>query len=153
MGGRSVSPFAPVPSSRIFPACSSVTLGSPAKAGAVSGQFGIGGTGRNQIGGPRRHAAPSSSPSAFRGVWHSEHFATSSTRYRPRSISLFVGGAGSANRLWNAFEDPAIKAVITTTDTTVSLNSPLISPHLTHVICGRARSSGKSAPPLEEPIF
>lgn len=59
----------------------------PVSAGARSAQLGIGFTGMIQIGAPCSQACRSSSPCAFRGVWHSAHFATSSTRYRPRSVS------------------------------------------------------------------
>jgi hypothetical protein len=141
IGGRSGSPFGPVPSSKTLSACSSVKLGNPARAGARSAQFAIGATGRIQIAAPRSHAASSSPPSAFRGVWHSGHFAISSTKYRPRSISFFVGGAGSANRFWNACDDPAIKAVITTTHTNTSLSRAFMSPRFTPW----SRESAKSA--------
>src|ERR1051326_7311173 len=60
IGGRSVSPFGPVPSSNTFSTCSLVKLGSPASAGARSAQLAIGATGRIQMGAPRSHAAESS---------------------------------------------------------------------------------------------
>src|SRR5665213_2466758 len=45
-------------------------------------------TGENQIGAPWSHLERSSSPLESRGVWQSEHLATSTTRYRPLVISL-----------------------------------------------------------------
>jgi hypothetical protein len=131
IGGRSASPFGPVPSSKTRSACASVMLGKPASAGARSAQFAMGATGLIQIGAPRSHAAASSSPSGLRGVWHSGHFATSSTRYRPRSISLFVGGDGRVNRFWKALEETVSIPLITTTDASSTLSRTFMSPRFT----------------------
>src|ERR1700723_846122 len=87
IGGRKTSPWGPVPFSKTLSPCSSVRLGNPERGGACSAQFLTGATGRIQIVEPCIHRDESSSPFASRGVWHSAHFATSSTRYRPRLIS------------------------------------------------------------------
>src|SRR5690348_824330 len=44
-----------------------------------------------QMGAPCSQACWSNSPRPSRGVWHSAHFATSSTKYLPRSISAVSG--------------------------------------------------------------
>src|SRR6266852_9242355 len=129
IGGRRGSPFGPVPSSNTFSAWAYVRPGKPASAGAWSAQFGMAATGLIQIGAPRSHAAGSNSPFGLRGVWHSGHLATSSTRYRPRSTSAFVGGPGIANRLWNALVEIATIAIASTTDTSTTLDNTLMSPH------------------------
>lgn len=129
IGGRKASPFGPVPSSNTFSACASVKLGNPASAGARSAQLAMGATGLIQMGAPLSQAPASSSPSGLRGVWHSGHFATSSTRYRPRSTSTFVGGPGIANRLWNASEEIATVALASATNARITFDDTLISPH------------------------
>ena len=87
MGGRNISPSGPVPFSKMVANCSSVKLGRPAKGGAVSAQGCIGATGLIQMLAPCSQASVCRSPRPFRGVWHSPHIATSSTRYFPRSTS------------------------------------------------------------------
>lgn len=85
MGRRSAMPLGPTPCSRIFSPCASVYEGNPARPGARSAQLGSWWTGTIQMGAPCSQREWSSSPFASRGEWHSPHFATSSTRYRPRS--------------------------------------------------------------------
>src|SRR5258708_14034808 len=151
IGGRKSSPFGPVPSSNTFSAWASVKLGNPASAGAWSAQFGMAATGLIQIGAPRSHAVESSSPFALRGVWHSGHLATSSTRYRPRSTSAFVAGPGIANRLWNALVEIAINAIPSPTDTRTTLDNTLMSPHFRPDLDSAVQSTNRFH--REEPRF
>src|ERR1700735_5405513 len=79
-----VSPFAPRPFSRISSPSDSVYAAKPASGGACCAQLWSGCPGTIHTGAPCNARELSRLPCESRGVWHSVHFATSSTRYFPR---------------------------------------------------------------------
>jgi hypothetical protein len=65
-------------------------------------------------------------------------------------MSAFVGGAGSANRFWNAFEEPTTTPLTTTADTSTML-SIFMNPHSTPGL--GERNAANNLLPLKEPIL
>src|ERR1700690_1038421 len=87
MGKRRGLPVVQMPVVSNLTISASLAGGFPPILGAISGQFDAPSTGAHRTDAPCNHRLRSRPPLLFRGVWHSPHIATPSTRYFPRATS------------------------------------------------------------------